>query len=233
MPVCRSAASFAKRDGVYVCLPFVEQGWVDHGFSVRGAQLAHSPITLKQVHSADVLNAYGLEDRAASGDALITNRPGILVGVRTADCVPILLADSKSQSVAAIHAGWRGTVAGIARNAVARLAEEFGVDPGNLHAAIGPAIRACSYEVKEDVADQFRPIFPEWTPDHCRGGRCKLDLIEANKRVLVAAGIPAGQIYDSGMCTFCCAQEFHSYRRDPLDGGRMISFIGRRDGGRA
>jgi len=146
--------------------------------------------------------------------------------VRTADCVPILLADPTLRTVAAIHAGWRGTAAEIVRHAVEGLRTEFGTNVNHLHAAIGPSIRACCYEVGTEVAEQFRRIFPEW-PVHVEEARTMLDLVEANRRILVGSGVPQSQIYDSGLCTVCCPAEFHSFRRDPRDRGRMVAFIRR------
>src|SRR5690348_5954965 len=229
MPSCPAAPHFAKRGDFYCCLPFDEFGWLKHGFSTRDSRPPDDITTLKQVHSAEVRNASGLRDRAAQGDALISNARGTLVGVRTADCVPLLLADHKARAVAAIHAGWRGTAEGIARRAVQRLGEEFGVNPEDVHVAIGPAIRVCCYEVGEDVAARFVPLFPEWNHLEFQGNRRMLDLVEANKRILAMAGVPERQIYDSGLCTFCGADEFYSYRRDPNDPGRMVSFVGRND----
>jgi YfiH family protein len=174
-----------------------------------------------------VRNAAGLADRSAEGDALISNEAGVTVGVRTADCVPILLVDQETRAIAAVHAGWRGTAAEIVLHAVEDLQTEFGANAAHLHAAIGPSIRACCYEVGRDVAEQFRPIFPEWESLHGEETCTMLDLVEANRRILVGSGVPDSQIYDCGLCTVCCPEEFHSYRRDPQDRGRMVAFISR------
>jgi hypothetical protein len=227
MPSCHAAPQFARRGNVYRCIAFEEFEWLSHGFSTRDAQLPGGIITLKQVHSAHVRNAAGIADRAVEGDALISNEGGTLVGVRTADCVPILLADPETRAVAAVHAGWRGTAAALVRSTVEHLHKEFGSDPIHLRAAIGPSIRVCCYEVGPEVAENFRPVFPEWNIGNGRRGRTMLDLVEANTRILLEAGIPCEQIYDSGLCTFCCPAEFHSYRRDPCDTGRMVAFVGR------
>jgi len=229
MPACPASSQFTKRSALYRCIPFGNFDWLEHGFSTRSASPTGSIVTLKQVHSAAVRNATRLRDRAAEGDALISNERGTWVGVRTADCVPILLADPATHAVAAIHAGWRGTAAAIAQRTVEQLAAEFGSKPGNLHAAIGPAIRVCCYEVGEEVAARFRQLFPEGLQSTGNKGRTLLDLIDANRRILIRAGVFGEQIYDSGLCTCCCAEEFHSFRRDPNDTGRMVSFIGRSD----
>ena len=230
MSVCRASSEFTKTNSIYLCRALDDFGWLEHGFPTRTASLHPGPIpitTLRQVHSAEVRNANSLEDRALEGDALIASRTGIRVGVRTADCVPILMADPKTRSVAAVHAGWRGTLARIGARTVEQMTAEFGTDPENLQVAIGPSIRVCCYEVGEDVAGQFRSLFPEWKDaDHTNGWK-SLDLIEANRRTLAGAGVPSAHVHDLGLCTFCCADEFYSYRREPENPGRMISFIGR------
>jgi YfiH family protein len=227
MPPCRAGAHFAKRGDVYRCIPFERFAWLAHGFSTRNAPPPRDLITLRQVHSSSVRKAADLADRAAEGDALVSNEPGVMVGVRTADCVPILLVDPETRAVAAIHAGWRGTAAEIVRHAVEALHMEFGAEATRLHAAIGPSIRVCCYEVGAEVARQFRSIFPEWETRELGDTRTMLDLVEANRRTLAGQGVPPSQIYDSGFCTVCCPEEFHSYRRDPQDRGRMVAFIGR------
>src|SRR5205085_11934079 len=110
---------------------------------------------LKQVHSGVVvdMNDSSAAGDAVEGDASVTNIKGIMLGVQTADCVPILIADANGAAVAAIHAGWRGTAARIVEAAVARLRERFSIDPRNLVASIGPHIRVCCYEVGQDVLD--------------------------------------------------------------------------------
>jgi polyphenol oxidase len=229
MPACLATPQFAKRGELYRCLSFEEFRWLEHGFSTRKMSLPASITTLRQIHSANVLNVRGLDDRAAEGDALVSNELRKRIGVRTADCVPILMADPATHAVAAIHAGWRGTAAAIARRTLDELAAEFGTKPDDVHAAIGPAIRVCCYEVGAEVALQFRHLFPEWQYWAVDEDRWRLDLIEANRRILAAAGVPSDQIHDCGLCTRCCAPEFHSFRRDPTDPGRMVSFIGRND----
>jgi YfiH family protein len=149
------------------------------------------------------------------GDALLENRPGSVVAVKTADCIPLLLVDDHHRAVAAVHAGWRGTVARIASGAVAAMRSQYGTDPEDLHAAIGPGIGKCCYEVGPEVAEQFG-----------EQGRAHIDLAEANRRQLVAAGVTPGRIYASNLCTMCRPEEFHSFRRDREAAGRLHSFAG-------
>jgi polyphenol oxidase len=211
-------------DEIYRFVLFESLGWIAHGFGTRRSGGFIEPVTtLRQIHSADVLNAAGLEDRACEGDALVSNQPGRRIGVRTADCVPILLADSETRSVAAIHAGWRGTVARIVRLTLERMKRDFGTRPESVLAAIGPSIGVCCYEVGPEVKAQFADL----SSNLSEKGRLTIDLVEANRRILIAAGVPATQIYSANLCTRCHTEEFFSYRRDPQDPGRMVSFITR------
>jgi hypothetical protein len=209
------------------CDAFLWFDWLDHAFTTRyseGWADTHPPVTLRQIHSDVVLNADGLANRQCEGDALITNETGKRIGIRTADCVPLLVADPETRAVAAIHAGWRGTVSAIAQKTVERLAHQFGSNPESLHVAIGPAIRGCCYEVGPEVVRQLAPLFPEWKD---RENRRKVDLVEANRRILISAGVPDRQIHDCGHCTYCEHDRFFSYRRDPNDPGRMVASIAR------
>ena len=169
---------------------------------------------MNQIHSGVVLVARQA-GCVGDGDALVTDRPGLALSVRTADCYPILLASlGPHRAVAAIHAGWRGTEARIVERTVARLHSEYGVEPDQIFAAIGPGIGACCYQVGIEVARRFG-----------MDGAGKLDLAAENLRQLTAAGVPRAQIEASGQCTSCDAARFHSYRRDGEVAGRMISYI--------
>lgn len=217
---------YKTSESLFRCEAFEQWPWLKHGFGTRHSEAyyaVHPVVTLRQTHSNLVRAARGIRDRACEGDALITDEPAKRIGVRTADCVPILLVDPVTHSVAAVHAGWRGTVADIAGRAVHSLAGEFGARAHNIHVALGPSIRVCCYEVGQEVASQFGSILPGVS--YALDGPLKIDLIEANRRILVRAGIPAEQIYDSGLCTYCMPQEFFSYRREPHNPGRLLSFI--------
>ena len=187
--------------------------WLEHGFGTKAAPLSqHGMVSLQQVHSAQVLSASEKPGCAGEGDALIGGQPGAILSIRTADCLPILLVDAHRRAVAAIHAGWRGTAAGIVRETLDRMKSEFGTRPGNVFAAIGPGIGACCYEVGADVAARFgKPA-----------GR--LDLAAENQSQLEQARLQG--IDTLVHCTRCDAHHFHSYRRDKESAGRMISFIG-------
>jgi YfiH family protein len=225
------SSNFRKdSSGIYRCIPFEAFDWIEHGFSTRHASeflASHPAMTLRQVHSAEVWNAHGLTDRCHQGDALISNELAKRIGVRTADCVPILMADERSRSVAAVHAGWRGTAAKIVLHTVERLRSEFGANPADLRVAIGPCIQKCCYEVGNDVARQFHAFFPEWLSGTETLSHQQIDLAESNRRIPLSGGVLAAHIYDSGLCTFCQAPDFFSYRREPEDPGRLLSFIAR------
>ncbi len=207
-------------DGIYRCDAFQQFIWQEHGFGTR-PQSPNADVTLRQIHSDRVVEANGLGDREAEGDALITNALGKSIGVRTADCVPLLLVDSEKRGVAAVHAGWRGTAAEIVKRTVETMHESFGSRPENIFAAIGPCIRPGCYEVGAEVFSKFSAIFPEIECERT----CNLDLAEANRRQLKAADVPEDQIFDSGLCTACDPIHFYSYRLEPENPGRMISAI--------
>ena len=181
---------------------------------------------LKQVHSGIVVD---IDDTSAAnaaieGDAAVTSLTGVILGVQTADCVPILIADSKGSAVAAIHAGWRGTAARIAETTIARLVKKFQLDPKALIASIGPHIGACCYEVGEEVlAEMPDPSSVERQPDWAKP---HLNLAMANLQQLLRAGLPEAQIEMSSLCTRCREDLFHSYRRDGKRMGHMLSVIG-------
>lgn len=214
-----------NQEGIYRCQAFQQFIWQSHGFGTRrGNPPVH--VTLRQIHSDLVRNAHGLRDREQEGDALISDEPGLSIGVRTADCVPILLLDTERRAVAAVHAGWRGSANEIVRCAIHKMTSDFGSNPGHLWVAIGPCIRACCYEVGPEVADHFKYIFPEWTGNELKAeGKRNLDLAEANIRQMKRAGVPAAQIFDSCLCTACEIETFYSYRREPQDPGRATSAI--------
>jgi polyphenol oxidase len=194
-----------------------------------------------QVHGADVrvvkdeaqaqLRPYatGDDDRC---DALVSDRLHILLGVKTADCVPVLLGDQVSGAFAAVHAGWRGTLAGIVRHALQQMTAEYGTKPADVRAAIGPAAGACCYEVGSEVVNAFKERFPE-SDDlfiATRDGHARIDLFEANRRQLIAMGVPDARIHTSHLCTMCRNDLFFSYRREKIAQGkvgRLMAVIGK------
>ena len=195
-----------------------------------------------QVHAADIRVINDAADAKPKPgvlgddqycDALVTNTPNVLLTVKTADCVPILIADPKTRAVAAVHAGWRGTSASIVKYAIARMECEYGAAAVDLRAAIGPAANACCYEIGSDVIAVFKERFGSadelLTPT--REGHARIDLRQANRNQLVDAGIPHARIHLAPFCTMDRNDLFFSYRREKkLLGrvGRLMSVIGRR-----
>jgi YfiH family protein len=187
------------------------------------------------------------------GDGLITARKGLLLGILSADCLPVLLVDVRRRVVAAFHCGWRGTARRIAQKGIGRMRLRFGSRPEDLRAAIGPGIRACCYCIGEEVAEQYQTQFlysssilhvhtphkkfldkkyalmrnEPWRGSPSRDGRIiHLDLVEANLRQLEDAGLGRSQIYAEVSCTSCHPELFYSHRRDAGHTGRMLSVIG-------
>ena len=183
-------------------------------------------LKLKQTHSTIV---HTMRDTVAAGqpvegDGGITALTGAALGIQTADCVPILIADRKARVVAAVHAGWRGIAGRIVENAIRQIVETHGVPAADLTAVIGPHNAVCCYEVGEEVVaavDDPDAIArkPEWSKPH-------LNQAIANKRQLLRAGIPEQQILTSNLCTQCRADLFYSYRREGKLAGRMLAVIG-------
>ena len=183
-------------------------------------------LKLHQVHSGivRVMDDTMAAGKAVEGDASITNLSGALLGVQTADCIPILIAEKDARAVSAVHAGWRGTAARISEQTVVQLRERFALDPDNLLASIGPSIGVCCYEVGEEVVQGIGDPTaierrPEWPKPH-------LNLAVANRNQLLKAGLRADQIEVTALCTRCRADMFFSYRRDGEQAGRLLAVIG-------
>lgn len=196
--------------------------------------------TCWQVHGADVRvirgeTAGALDTNDERCDALATDAPRVLVGVQTADCVPVLLCDARSGACAAVHAGWRGTAAEILPAALARMRDEYGTRPEDVCACIGPAALQCCYEVGGEVIDIFRARFPyaDELLAPTRPAHARIDLQRANRRQLTGAGVSPERIHTAPLCTICREDLFFSYRRDKkLHGrtGRLLAVIGRDEG---
>lgn len=192
--------------------------------------------TVHQVHGDMVKTVRTLDDAANTDerfDALVSDLSGILVGVKTADCVPVLLGDRVSGAFAAVHAGWRGTVESIVAKGVAKMKENFDTNPENLICAIGPAATCGSYEIGQDVIDAFEKNFASsgkyFTPT--RSGHALIDLHLANKDQLIAAGVQEKNINTAPFCTMKRTDLFFSYRIEKKKygkTGRLLSVIGKK-----
>jgi hypothetical protein len=177
---------------------------------------------MRQVHGATVVIAPW--EGTPEADAAVATDPGLLVGISTADCLPVLLVDPRRRAVAAVHAGWRGTASRVVARAVEALIAG-GSRPADLVAALGPGIGPCCYEVGEELRAAFGPgadAFFRPGP----GGRSHLDVRAANVRQLDDAGVRPGGVYHVEDCTSCREDLYYSYRRDGPGTGRMISFVG-------
>jgi purine-nucleoside/S-methyl-5'-thioadenosine phosphorylase / adenosine deaminase len=213
-------------------------------------------LTMRQFHSDVIYVATAAGAEPLKADALLTAEPGLLLGVQTADCAPILLADMRRRVVAAIHAGWRGTLSRIAVKTLGRMGMEFGTRARDIVAAMGPAIGRCCYEVGPEVAQAFAAQFPaaaDWfdgpfeqlahgeeplwlpwltmmPPGHVPPPpRVQLDLRASNRRQLIDAGVPESQISVSDLCTACRTDLLFSYRGEGSNTGRMMAVIGIRN----
>ena len=199
-------------------------------------------VTVHQVHgtaalvldrrSANMRSIVAGEGEASTGahgyDAIVTNQPGVLVAVETADCVPILLLDPVRGVAAAVHAGWRGTLDGIVPKTVAVMQNRFGCSLRSIRAAIGPSIGVCCYEVNGAVLAPLKRGCPYWAEvvEDVKGTKAHLDLRGLNRRQLEEVGIGPARIESVNLCTACHPDLFYSYRREGAGTGRMISGIG-------
>jgi len=186
-------------------------------------------VTMKQVHGDDIVEVADTNIKEAGpADAMVTAQPNVFLGVLTADCVPILFVAPKERFVAAVHAGWRGTLAGISAKTVKYFADKYNIASGSLEAALGPSIGACCYEVGDDVVEPLRARWGKLAGACIERSAAKphLDLRRLNHAILAEAGLPAERIFELGPCTGCAADEFFSYRRAGKETGRQMSIIG-------
>ncbi len=212
-----------------------------HGFTTRGGGVGDDPAAVaenwarleretglrfarvRQVHGARAVRADAPTAPADEADVVVTRAPGVAACVSVADCVPILLADPETGAVAAVHAGWRGTIARAAAEGVRALAREAGAPASRLLAVVGPSIGPCCYEVSPELAARFREELGAGTVRD--GERPRLDLWRANLAVLEAAGVAAERIELLARCTGCERDRFFSHRRDAGRTGRQVAFI--------
>lgn len=225
-------------------LPLSSPGdWQQAAAAVGGEHV----VALTQVHGRSVVTvrrgvpaAYADIDGGhgrPEGDALVSDDPSVALAVRAADCVPLLLADTRTGAVAAVHAGWRGTAAGVAAAAVDALAREFSANPADIVAAIGPSIGACCYEVGAELVDAFaaaghaRHLIDRWfaAPPLPRGERgrppLRLDVAAANRDQLVLAGVGETNIHMAGLCTAMHLDVLTSFRAEKHRAGRIAGVI--------
>lgn len=209
-------------------------------------------VTLRQIHSDLIHFVSSVPEKPMAGDGLITATPGLLLGVLTADCLPIILADTRHRAVGVFHAGWRGTVKRIVEKGVGEMRRHFGTRPGDLKAVIGPGIRNCCYKVGAEVRTAFESQFSygcklfrvtketdeihekypllfltSRAPGHSElPEQVFLDLAEANRRQLLDAGVAAKNISDIALCTACRTDILFSHRAEQGVTGRMMAAAG-------
>ena len=209
-------------------------------------------ITLRQIHSDIIRRVDSVPDAPLTGDGLITTTPNLLLAVQTADCLPVILVDTKRQAVGVFHAGWRGTVKRIVEKGVGQMILHFGSRPRDLKGAIGPGIQGCCYQIGEEVRTKFEsqfsyaatlfrevresdPVCEKYPllfmtarpPGHGEEPpKIFLDLVEANQQQLLAAGLPKKNIETSPLCTNCRTDLLFSYRGNKGKTGRMMGVVG-------
>lgn len=227
-----------KEKDYCVVEPFTSIPYLVHGFGTKRGKEKNltakpgladfCPVSLRQIHSDVVQIITGLPMARSEGDALVTNLPGILLIIKTADCLPILAVDTQNRAIAAVHCGWRGTLRRVAAKTFQTMHQNYGSDYGSLYVALGPCISQTCYEVGENVRDKFeheklpRGVF---SAHPLNKKKYLLDLRSANCAQILELGVPERNVFSLNRCTHC-EQEFFSYRRDREHAGRLINFIG-------
>ena len=202
-------------------IPERKADWFSWGFGTRTAAAPSELASVKQVHGSVIVPVTQV-GFAGEGDGLITQTPGVMLGIKTADCLPILMVDMSQRVVAAIHAGWRGTAQGIAQKALTAMRKNFKTKPVDVIVAFGPAIGKCCFEVGPEVAQQFADFNQEWRD---AVGKCYLDLQAINAWQLQQSEVLPENIVYNEFCTLCGGDRFWSYRKEGELAGRMWSVV--------
>lgn len=227
-------------------------GAVTAGRSAKSKSAFWPLITLRQAHSDIIRRVDSIPEEPLHGDGMITETPGLLLAIQTADCLPVIVVDTKRHAVGVFHAGWRGTVKRIVEKGVGEMVRCFGSRPRDMKAAIGPGIQGCCYEVGEEVRTKFEsqfdyaaslfreikdsdPVREKYpllfltarAPGHSDlPKKIFLDLVEANRQQLIAVGVPKKSIETSPLCTNCHPELLFSYRAEKGKTGRMMAVAG-------
>jgi YfiH family protein len=214
-------------------IPFLRHGFGDLAWGEKDLRqladgLDFKPLFLKQVHSDVVHFIDEVPERRLRGDAAVTRLPGLLLVIKTADCLPVVLVEEKKRVIAAVHCGWKGTSQRVLEKVVLGMKECYGANPAAILAAFGPCIGGACYEVGEDVHRAFAESgFPAslFRPVTGRRGKYLFDLLSANRLQLLKLSVKAQNILSLDICTHC-DPKYPSYRRDRDATGRMLTFIG-------
>lgn len=186
----------------------------------------NAPIYLPDQRHTDRVVIIDHDTGPMVADAVITNRTDIFIGVMTADCAPILLFDKRRNVAGAVHAGWRGTAAGIVMNALRVMAAGFASSPTDILMAVGPTIGGCCYEVGPEVAEAVRKVAGGEDSISLKDSSHHIDLSLANRLQALSMGVPPDNIWLSGECTFCNPDKYYSYRYDKEAVGRQYAIAG-------
>ena len=203
----------------------VQENWRRVSLATTGQERF---VSMQQVHGPEAVTVGDPDAVVGETDAMSTNVRGILLSVLTADCVPILLVAPRERAVAVVHAGWRGTLAGVTERAVRHMTSAFGTRPADLQAALGPAIDGCCYEVERSIGDEMQS---RWGVMHdavrrTSAAKATVDLRRANRHILIKAGLLQTHLRFVGPCTGCRPGEYFSHRASGGQTGRQLSFIG-------
>jgi len=215
-------------------IPFIVHGFGTKTWSENSLERAQglsrfAHLSLRQIHSAIVRVVRAIPDTSLEGDAMITTQPGILLVIKTADCLPVFIVDMKEKAIGAVHCGWKGTVKRICQKTVEAMASCFGSEPRSMLVGMGPCIATGCYEVGEDVFEEFKQSGLSHSVFHShpqRKNKYFLDLVQANRLQLTELGVPEENIVSVALCTHC-DDTLLSYRRDRKTRRRLVNFIGK------
>lgn len=216
-------------------LPLLNRAGLSHFFGTKTltedqAKALHGgpSARLLQVHGDTVVTVGTTIEGRPTGDALMTDAPGVLITIFTADCLPVIIADPNRPAIAIVHAGWRGSLLRIVAKTVLAMTKMYGSDPATLLIGMGPKIGPCCFEVGREVWEQvaMEPMYSDGVLVRQQGEKGWIDLARLNRILLLNAGVKPENIADINLCTVCHPNLFHSYRRDKVKGQNMISGVG-------
>jgi YfiH family protein len=222
--------------------PLEKNNFIMHGFAIKSQpesinqkirldhlirKITHvhrSIISLQQVHGDEcvIITSKDKLKREYRGDAVLTDRKDVFISIQVADCVPILLLNKKRKVIGLIHAGWKGTLLGVAKRTLEMAKEHLGCQPRDFTVCFGPSIRSCCYRVSDDLAI----LFDHKNVSTSVKGDASLDLMGINRKQLLECGVKDNRMFAAGGCTCCQKKLFYSYRREKENAGRMVGFLG-------